>query len=82
MPEEEERTTIKLVLDREAVKTLQALQEMTRRATMGEVLRDAVGVYWSLAEMKRDYSASVLALVTPDKKTLREIRIPTLESKT
>jgi hypothetical protein len=74
------RKKIQLVLDDEAVKTLEDLQAVTGAGSMTEVLRDALGVYSSLRELlTRGDGHHQLAIVDKAAGEFQELTIPSFQ---
>jgi hypothetical protein len=70
--------TLKLSLDDEAVAVLEQLRQESGHTHLAEVLRDALGVYNSLRELKRERPDWVFAMVNREAGELQELHIPTL----
>ncbi len=68
---------IQLVLDANAQETLEALQRRTGATSMTEVLRDALGVYNSLAGIVLDHGG-VLCSLDRARQEFQELTIPSL----
>lgn len=74
-------TEITLRLDAEALATLDALVARTTAKTRGEVLRDALGLYVSLADMLTARDGNALAMVNRKENEIQDLTVPSLRAK-
>ena len=71
---------IQLVLDEEAQKVLLELQAASGAESMAAVLRDALGVYYSLREILNSEPDMTLALINRERSEMQELVIPTINA--
>jgi len=72
--------TIRLVCDDEAVRVLERLRERAGFESQAEVLRHALGIYNSLAQLLDAASAETkIAFVDRKAQTVQEVKIPGLK---
>lgn len=73
---------IQLVLDEQALNTLESLRVATHAESMAHVLRDALGVYNSLYELLRENgSGAQLAIIDRARQEMQELSVPSLQGK-